>query len=75
MGGEPNSTRVQMKNVIEFETRLARFTEPEEDKRDEEKAYHIMSINELQNLAPFVRLSYCLNLYIYFFKIQFSKCK
>lgn len=62
MGGEPNSTRVQMKNVIEFETRLARFTEPEEDKRDEEKAYHIMSITELQSLAPFVRLSHCLNL-------------
>lgn len=43
-----------MKKVIEFETRLARFTEPDEDKRDEEKAYHIMSISELQNLAPFV---------------------
>lgn len=43
-----------MKEVIEFETRLAKFTEPDEDKRDEEKAYHIMSISELQNLAPFV---------------------
>lgn len=56
MGGEPNSTRVQMKKVIEFETRLAKFTEPDEDKRDEEKAYHIISISELQNLAPFVRI-------------------
>lgn len=45
-----------MKKVIEFETRLAKFTEPDEDKRDEEKAYHIMSISELQNLAPFVRI-------------------
>ncbi|VVC45563.1 Hypothetical protein CINCED_3A014184 [Cinara cedri] len=55
LGGEPNSTRIQMKHVIEFETRLARFTEPEEDKRDEEKAYHIMSITELQILAPFIK--------------------
>jgi len=47
---------MQMKKVIEFETRLAKFTEPDEDKRDEEKAYHIMSINELQNLAPSVRI-------------------
>lgn len=60
MGGEPNSTRLQMKEVIEFETRLAKFTEPDEDKRDEEKAYHIMSISELQNLAPFVCVSFCL---------------
>lgn len=49
-----------MKEVIEFETRLAKFTEPDEDKRDEEKAYHIMSISELQNLAPFVCVSFCL---------------
>lgn len=54
MGGEPNATRAQMKKVIEFETRIAQFTEPDEDKRDEEKAYHLMSISELQNLAPFV---------------------
>jgi len=54
LGGEPDSTRAQMKKVIEFETRLAKFTEPDEDKRDEEKAYHTMSISELQNLAPFV---------------------
>lgn len=54
MGGEPNSTRTQMKKVIEFETRLANFTEPDEDKRDEEKSYHIMPISELQNIAPFV---------------------
>lgn len=47
-----------MKKVIEFETRLAKFTEPDEDKRDEEKAYHNMSIHKLQKLAPFVRILY-----------------
>lgn len=45
-----------MSKVIEFETRLAKFTEPDEEKRDEEKAYHIMPISDLQNLAPFVRV-------------------
>lgn len=53
-----------MKKVIEFETRLAKFTEPDEDKRDEEKAYHIMPISELQNLAPFVCLF--INIFHYF---------
>lgn len=72
MGGEPNSTRAQMKKVIEFETRLANFTEPDEDKRDEEKSYHIMPISELQNLAPFV----CINIsYNYIFiSIYTFKC-
>jgi len=55
-----------MKEVIEFETRLAKFTEPDEDKRDEEKAYHIMSISELQNLAPFVCVLF------YFFNININ---
>jgi len=45
-----------MKEVIKFETRLAMFTEPDENRRDEEKAYHIMPISELQNLAPFVSI-------------------
>lgn len=61
LGGEPNSTRLQMKEVIQFETRLAMFTEPDENRRDEEKAYHIMSISELQNLAPFIQWSHYFN--------------
>lgn len=56
-----------MKKVIEFETRLANFTEPDEDKRDEEKSYHIMPISELQNLAPFV----CINMSYIIFLFQF----
>ncbi|XP_050526438.1 endothelin-converting enzyme homolog isoform X1 [Daktulosphaira vitifoliae] len=55
LGGEPNATRTQMKKVIEFEMRLAEFTEPDEEKRDEEKSYHVISINDLQNLAPFIQ--------------------
>ncbi|XP_050440640.1 endothelin-converting enzyme homolog [Adelges cooleyi] len=61
LGGEPNATRAQMKDVIEFESRLAEFTEPDENKRDEEKAYHLMSISELQNLAPFIQWNHYFN--------------
>ena len=54
LGGELNSTRGQMKDVIQFETRLAEITIPSEDRRDEEKLYHRMAISELQEHAPFV---------------------
>lgn len=54
LGGELNSTRVQMKAVIQFETRLAEITIPSEDRRDEEKLYHRMAISELQEHAPFM---------------------
>lgn len=54
LGGEENSTRSQMAAVIEFETRLADITVPQELKRDEEQQYHLLTISELQELAPFV---------------------
>jgi predicted metalloendopeptidase len=43
-----------MQQVIDFETELAKITTPSDERRDEEKLYHSMSISELQNLAPFV---------------------
>lgn len=60
LGGDKNTTRDKMKDIIEFETRLARITVPAEDRRDEEKFYNNMAIAELQELAPFVRLFYSL---------------
>lgn len=61
-----------MKEVIQFETRLAMFTEPDENRRDEEKAYHIMPISELQNLAPFVSVQVFLNhFFLYLYKFKF----
>jgi len=56
LGGEENTTKKQMKDVIRFETRLAEITIPPEDRRDEEKIYNLMSLNDLQRTAPFVRL-------------------
>lgn len=58
LGGEENSTKRQMQDVINFETKLAEITTPPEERRDEEKLYNLMSLNELQRKAPFVRLSY-----------------
>nr|CAD7574544.1 unnamed protein product [Timema californicum] len=54
LGGEENSTRRQMQEVINFETMLADITVPAENRRDEEKLYHLMSISQVQELAPFL---------------------
>ncbi|RZF31949.1 hypothetical protein LSTR_LSTR012419 [Laodelphax striatellus] len=54
LGGEENSTREQMRDVIEFETRVAEITIPSDERRDEEKSYHQMSIASLEDLAPFI---------------------
>lgn len=40
--------------IIDFETKLALITIPNEDRRDEESLYNLMSLTELQDLAPFI---------------------
>ncbi|GFS15941.1 endothelin-converting enzyme 1 [Elysia marginata] len=47
--GAPNKTAVQskMENVILFETELANITTPQEDRRDERKMYHKMTLANL----------------------------
>lgn len=55
LGGEPNSTKEQMKAVIDFETKLANITTPNELRRDEEALYNLMSIGDLQQKSDFVR--------------------
>lgn len=57
LGGEKNSTTEQMQQVIDFETELAKITTPSDERRDEEKLYHSMSISKLQAMAPFVSLA------------------
>ncbi|XP_046387959.1 endothelin-converting enzyme homolog isoform X2 [Ischnura elegans] len=54
LGGEENSTKRQMSAVIDFETELANITTPADERRDEEKMYHLMSIADLQEKAPFM---------------------
>lgn len=48
LGGRPGSTREQMQQVLELEVQLANITVPQDQRRDEEKIYHKMSIAELQ---------------------------
>ncbi|XP_067392568.1 endothelin-converting enzyme 2 [Emydura macquarii macquarii] len=52
LGGLKVSTQEQMEQVLEFETLLANITVPQDERRDDEKIYHKMSIAELQALAP-----------------------
>ena len=56
LGGSENTTKKQMQDIIDFETKLAEITTPQEKRRDEEKLYNIMTISELQEKAPFVCL-------------------
>lgn len=56
LGGEENKTKQHMQDIIEFETRLANITTPQENRRDEEKLYHLMTLREMQQQAPFVSL-------------------
>lgn len=48
LGGERSSTRLQMQQILDFETMLANITVPQDQRRDEEKIYHKMTIAELQ---------------------------
>uniref|UniRef100_A0A8C1D8L3 endothelin-converting enzyme 1 n=1 Tax=Cyprinus carpio carpio TaxID=630221 RepID=A0A8C1D8L3_CYPCA len=54
LGGDKNSTRVQMQQILDFETVLANITVPQDERRDEEKIYHKITIADLQVLAPAV---------------------
>lgn len=54
LGGERDSTRLQMEQILDFEKALAHITVPQDQRRDEEKIYHKVSVAELQ-----VRLHSC----------------
>ncbi len=73
LGGEKNTTREQMKDIISFEVELASIMEPDETRRDEDKNYHRMPIFKLQKLAPFVsfirRFRLLLSLFLIFLQI------
>lgn len=48
LGGERSSTQQQMQQILEFETAIASITVPQDQRRDEEKIYHKVTIAELQ---------------------------
>lgn len=51
---DENVTRKQMQEIIDFETRLAEITIPNEERRDEESLYNLMTLTQLQEDAPFI---------------------
>ncbi|XP_055546148.1 endothelin-converting enzyme homolog isoform X1 [Wyeomyia smithii] len=54
LGAEEAEARRQMSDVVEFETRLANITTPQDMRRDEEEMYHLMTLTTLQEKAPFI---------------------
>ncbi|XP_061537330.1 endothelin-converting enzyme 2b isoform X2 [Phycodurus eques] len=65
LGGSRPSALAQMQQILDFETLLANITVPQDQRRDEEKIYHKVTVAELQTLAPAVDwldfLSSCLS--------------
>ncbi|XP_058045141.1 endothelin-converting enzyme 2 [Ahaetulla prasina] len=54
LGGARSSAEELMGQVLQLETELANITVPQDERRDDEKIYHKMTIAELQVLAPAV---------------------
>lgn len=48
LGGDRSSAQLQMQQILDFETALANITVPQDQRRDEEKNYHKVTIAELQ---------------------------
>uniref|UniRef100_A0A8C5AKZ3 endothelin-converting enzyme 1 n=1 Tax=Gadus morhua TaxID=8049 RepID=A0A8C5AKZ3_GADMO len=48
LGGSRNSTEQEMRQILELETALANITVPQDQRRDEEKLYHKITIADLQ---------------------------
>lgn len=54
LGGEYNSTKQQMEDVLDFETKLALIMDPDDNRVDEDAMYHKLTIKELQKRATFI---------------------
>ena len=54
LGANETDAKFQMQAIIEFETKLANITTPADQRRDEEELYHMLTLTELQEKAPFL---------------------
>ncbi|XP_076035689.1 M13 family metallopeptidase neprilysin 3 isoform X2 [Oratosquilla oratoria] len=52
--GEENRTREWARVIVDVEKRLAEITTPDDERRDDEKLYHLMSLEQLTDTAPFL---------------------
>ncbi|CAG0880101.1 unnamed protein product, partial [Cyprideis torosa] len=70
MGGKEAEAMKQMKDVLDFELQLAEITIPKDKRRDDEKEYHKMTIEELQTMAPFLNWTRYFNVAFVRFKVH-----
>nr|XP_033777399.1 endothelin-converting enzyme 1 isoform X2 [Geotrypetes seraphini] len=61
LGGQEETTRQQMQQILDFETALANIMIPQEKRRDEETIYHKITAGELRTLAPAIDWMLLLN--------------
>ncbi|XP_059997177.1 endothelin-converting enzyme 1 isoform X4 [Lagenorhynchus albirostris] len=72
-GGDEDTIRPQMQQILDFETALANITIPQEKRRDEELLYHKVTAAELQALAPAINWLPFLNTIFYPVEINESE--
>ncbi|GFU35800.1 endothelin-converting enzyme homolog [Nephila pilipes] len=61
LGGEENATNLQMRDILDFETKLAEIILPDEEKLDHNKIYEKMTVAELQEVVPFIHWTHYFN--------------
>ncbi|XP_045592012.1 endothelin-converting enzyme homolog isoform X2 [Procambarus clarkii] len=54
LGGEEDATRQAATGILSIEHQLATITAPDDERRDDDKLYHLMKIDDLNKLAPFM---------------------
>ncbi|XP_077167865.1 endothelin-converting enzyme 1 isoform X2 [Paroedura picta] len=72
-GHDEAAVRLQMQQILDFETALANITMPQEKRRDEEAIYHKMTAGDLKSLAPAVDWMPLLNAVFYPVEINKSE--
>lgn len=61
LGGEEYATRLQMQDIVEFEMKIAQILIPEEERIDHNTMYRKLTINQLQEMAPFINWRHYFN--------------
>ncbi|XP_071945619.1 membrane metallo-endopeptidase-like 1 [Antedon mediterranea] len=61
LNGSPITVKSEMEEVLEFETKLANLTTPDEDLRDNEALYNLMTLEELSADVPLIDWRYYFN--------------
>ncbi|XP_054159302.1 endothelin-converting enzyme homolog isoform X2 [Oppia nitens] len=66
LGGEENTTTNQMIQVLDFETKLAQITIPADQRRDDERTYHKMTLKDLNRKSRAVN-------WVQYFRFAFNQ--